>query len=193
MPNGTECIKCPAGRYGNAPEETRDTCVGACAVGHYCPLGSATSAASKCPAGRFGSTQGLKDEACSGNCTAGYYCEIGEHVATPGTKLCAAGRYGTTGQTTVQVWCGVVWCGVWYLSSSSLRDSLCTHEKVTPSLCGLTWFSCSPTPLCPPLLHSGSAPENAQLATTAVLAPKTELRMCAVALTYTAPLGVLRR
>ncbi len=53
LPDSTECILCPAGRYGNALEETRDTCAGACEIGHYCPLGSTTSTASKCPAGRF--------------------------------------------------------------------------------------------------------------------------------------------
>ncbi len=103
LADGTDCIKCPAGRYGNAVQEIRDTCAGACEIGHYCPLGSTTSTASKCPAGRYGSTQGLKDEACSGDCTAGYYCETAEYVATPATKLCVAGRFGTTGQTTAQV------------------------------------------------------------------------------------------
>ena len=62
---------CPAGRYGDpALSLTLRTaqCSGACARGHYCPIGSTSASAlannvkpaRRCPAGRYGNVAGLK-------------------------------------------------------------------------------------------------------------------------------------
>ena len=42
---------CPAGRYGEAEELTKEGCSGKCSPGYYCPEGSTNSTAVACPSG----------------------------------------------------------------------------------------------------------------------------------------------
>ena len=102
---------CPAGRYGDGQRETRPTCAGPCAAGHYCPAASTTATARRCggadrfcPAGSAAPAfvrpgyygvegdAGVSEDVRSAEapCPAGSYCVDGRRFP------CAAGRYGAS-------------------------------------------------------------------------------------------------
>lgn len=149
---------CPAGTFGDLPEETRPTCAGQCAAGYFCELGSASPFNERCggadricptgsplpilvPAGYFSNEDVAEDVRFSmAACPPGYYC--------PGDGRryqCPAGTFAShTGSATAE--CEGLCERGYYCHSGS--DSARQHR------CGNASFYCvagsaSPTPATP--------------------------------------------
>ena len=85
---------CPAGSYGSATRETRETCEGKCLAGYYCLEASTTPTANLCGSAQFYCPQG---SSAPRYVDVGYYTNESEPIFARSTQLpCPPGSYCTS-------------------------------------------------------------------------------------------------
>ena len=144
--------QCPVGQYRKACATTEDSSCAACtaAPGHYCPLGSASSAGVACPeglscAGGSADKQPCPDgwnkdttgsSSCSPPCEAGYFYQNASCVP------CPAGSYRTSDDLD----CVLCPAGLFAANESSISCTPCPAGTFLTEMGANSSAACSPCP-----------------------------------------------
>ena len=133
----SECVHCPAGRYGISEGLTLSACSGACDPGHYCETGSTNSTSIACPAGRFVGKTGSQSHHNCTLCPVGHFCVSPSLFASP----CPMGHYGNSSGLKSSFCSGLCPVGH-FCGTQTVEPQQCAQGTYSNSLGGVTCTAC---------------------------------------------------